>query len=695
MHKLFLILTALLALFPQLAGAQDAAASGASAWGEAAEVKVRLIGGTTGVGDAASVPLGLEIQLIPHWKTYWRTPGTAGFPISIDWTGSTNLASAKLSWPAPARFDYAGIETFGYTDRVVLPITADLTTPGQPLALKARVDMMACAELCIPFNFELSYDVPAGAASSTAFASDLATWQQRVPQTTHTQIGINDVRRTEKGYSVTVTADPPLSSTPELIVESPSGLMYAAPTLPAGTASPVTLFVNQIGNEVANPPDDKITLTLIDGDRAVEKTSTIIALPDPAPAESIGLLSALIAAFIGGLILNLMPCVLPVLSLKLLSVVSHGGSPPRHVRYSFLASAAGIITSFLVLAAIAIGFKQAGYAIGWGLQFQHPVFITTMSVLITLFAASLWNLIHIPLPRFMADAINDNLPAPGQHDRTLLGNFVTGAFATLLATPCSAPFVGTALGFALAGTSVDIILTALVMGLGLATPYLLVAAFPKLANKLPRPGKWMEWLKTAMGFALLITAIWLASTARQQLDEKMAMYVVGAPLFILILLVVRASFKRPIILLKAFIGLVAMLAAAQAYDAVTRTPATAQIDWQVFDQSRIAQLVSEGKVVFVDVTADWCLTCLANKKLVLTAEPTLSLLRGENIVAMKADWTRPDAEIAAYLKSFGRYGIPFNVVYGPNAPQGLPLSELLSAESVAQAVEAAAIKAPL
>lgn len=690
MNKLFLILTSLLALLPQLVQAQSA-----TPWQGEAEVRARLISGVDATGDLATLPLGLDIQLAPHWKTYWRTPGTAGFPVSIDWSGSTNLKSASIAWPAPMRFEYAGIETFGYTDALVLPITATPETPGQPVSLKAQISMMACAELCIPFNFEVALEVPAGIASSSEYASSLGTWQKRVPQTTHTQLGINDVRRTENGYSVTVTADPPLGAAPELIVEAPSGLMYGTPARPAGTSSPVTLFVNRLDTNTQSEPDKQITLTLIDGDRALEKTVSLTALNEAvmsAPAQSVSLLSALIAAFIGGLILNLMPCVLPVLSLKLLSIVSHGGSPPRHVRLSFLASAAGIITSFLALAAIAISFKQAGYAIGWGLQFQHPGFIITMSVLITLFAASLWNLIHIPLPRFMADAINDNLPAPGQHDRTLLGNFMTGAFATILATPCSAPFVGTALGFALAGSSSDILLTAFVMGLGLATPFLLVAAFPRLANKLPRPGRWMEWLKTALGFALLFTAIWLVSTSRQQLPEDTAVYVVGLPLFIIVLLVVRASFTRPVILLKATLGLLVMLGLASAYDAFTRTPAAAHINWQPFSQDRIAALVAENRVVFVDVTADWCLTCLANKKLVLNAEPTLSLLRGGEVVAMKADWTRPNDEIAAYLKSFGRYGIPFNIVYGPNAPQGIPLPELLTAESVTKAIEDAAIK---
>lgn len=681
MHKLLLTLTFLLALLPQAGHAQNVA----SAWEQAQEVRVRLISATEGTGDGPTISLGLEIALQPHWKTYWRTPGSAGLPLTVDWAGSENLAKAELRWPTPTRFDYAGIETFGYENNIVLPITVTLATPGQPLHAAARVDMMACAELCIPFNFNLVLDVPAGPALD---AAEWHAWEARVPTAPHAQMDISSVQRNGTSYAVTVTADPPLAK-PELIIEAPSGLMYGAPTL-AGSV----LTAEQLGTDHTDKPDTELTLTLIDGDRAIEKTMAIAPLTSAPPKviETVALLSALLAAFIGGLILNLMPCVLPVLSLKLLAIVSHGGSPLRHVRLSFLASAAGIITSFLALAAVAIAVRQAGAVVGWGVQFQHPAFIIAMVAIITLFAASLFGLIHIPLPRFMADAINDRLPAPGQHDRTLLGNFVTGAFATILATPCSAPFVGTALGFAFAGSNLDLALVALFMGLGLATPFLLVAAFPQLANRLPRPGKWMYWLKAVLGIALLFTALWLGTTTRQQLGPLSAQMVSGIPFLLLFVLWIRASFTHPRVLLKGIAGAAVVLALAAGFDALRPAPATG-VAWHAFDQARIGQLVAEGKTVFVDVTADWCLTCLANKRLVLDVDPTTSLLNNASVVAMKADWTRPDDGIAAYLKSFGRYGIPFNVVYGPGAPQGLPLPELLTAEKVRDAL-AKAVTAP-
>lgn len=685
MRKLSVILTALLALLPRVASAEETA----SPWATADEVQVRLLSGQVAADTAPTVTLGLEIRLAPHWKTYWRTPGTAGLPVTIDWTNSTNLKRADIAWPAPRRFEFSGIESFGYTDELVLPITAHVATPGQALHLAAAVNMMACAELCIPFNFTLALDIPAGQAVPSSFAETISGWQQRVPQATHDGLSIDRVETLGNTYSVTVTATPALT-TPELIVEAPSGYMYGAPRLVQG--NPATLIVTRLGEAPADlKPDPSITLTLIDGDRAIEKT----VAPQPmnsAPPEVYDLarlLSALGAAFIGGLILNLMPCVLPVLSLKLLAIISHGGSPPVHVRYSFLASAAGIIASFLALAGIAIGLKQAGTAVGWGLQFQHPAFILTLMLLITLFAASLWNLIHIPLPRFLADAINDRLPAPGEHDRTLLGNFITGAFATILATPCSAPFVGTALGFALSGSALDIVLVALSMGFGLALPFLLVAAFPQLANKLPRPGKWMSWLKAVLGIALLFTAIWLASTARQQLDPALARMVAGVPLVILAVLWIRASIARPMVFLKGIAGIIVVLGAVAASESLWPASSSARIDWQPFEEARISSLVAEGKTVFVDVTAEWCLTCIANKKLVLSVEPTISLLNADNVIAMQADWTRPDPAIADYLRSFGRYGIPFNVVYGPGAPQGLPLPELLSAEAVKNALQQA------
>jgi suppressor for copper-sensitivity B len=337
-------------------------------------------------------------------------------------------------------------------------------------------------------------------------------------------------------------------------------------------------------------------------------------------------------ALLGGLILNLMPCVLPVLALKLLAVLGHGGRHPREVRAGFLASAAGIVSSFLVMAGVLITLKAGGAAIGWGIQFQQPLFLAAMALVVALFAANLWGWFEIPLPRFIAAAAEAS-PGRGR----LAGPFVTGAFATLLATPCSAPFLGTAVGFALARGPAEIMAVFLMLGLGLALPYLTVAALPRLATALPRPGPWMAWLRRLLGLLLAATALWL-------------LWLLAAPRWL--------------------------------ESSAASTPASAAEvgAWQPFDLAALRADIAAGHVVFVDVTADWCLTCIANHRLVLDRPEVESRLhdRSGAVIAMRADWTRPDDRISRYLAGFGRYGIPFNAVYGPGAPDGLALPELLS-----------------
>ena len=684
-----LLLTLFVALFPLFASAQGFAPPGASPWATEKELRVRLLSGVEAVGSETSLPFGLEVELSPHWKTYWRNPGVAGLPLTIDWANSTNLASAEILWPAPSRFTFAGIDSFGYTDHVIFPLTVKPTTPGEPLKLQANINLMACAELCVPFTFDLSFDLPQGKASRSFFSEDIAKAVQRVPADGSAHgLSLGDLRRNEDGYDLQVLADPPLLA-PDLFIETASGsATFGKPSFTPG--HPALLSVKKISGTLP-APDESLTVTLVEGERSLSKTLSPVTTPKPPVlAKKPFILSALLAAFISGLILNLMPCVLPVLSLKLITVIGHSGAPLRHIRMSFLASAFGIVTSFLALAIVAIALRSSGHAIGWGVQFQQPAFILTMVALLTLFSASLWGLIEIPLPRFMADAINDRLPQPGEHDRTMIGNFLTGAFATLLATPCSAPFVGTALGFALSGSAFDILLTALLMGLGLATPYLLVAYKPQAAHFLPRPGRWMVWLKGVMGAALMVTALWLASMMMLHWTKSNALFVTGLPLLALMILWIRAAIKQPIVILKGLVVIALIVAGLEGFGRLqaepVMTPTSSPVVWKPFDEARITREVEAGNVVFVDVTADWCLTCLANKKLVLDVEPSVSLLTSPGVIAMKADWTKPDPVITAYLKKFGRYGIPFNVIYGPKNPQGTALPELLSAEILDKAI---------
>jgi suppressor for copper-sensitivity B len=667
------------------------ARAAASAWENHEFARARLVSAVAAVGDLAELRLGLQFKLNPDWWTYWRSPGEAGLPAKIDWAGSENLAEARVLWPLPVRHTLLGIETLGYENEVLLPVLAKPKTAGQPVRLRAAVDYLVCEKICVPARAELKLDLPAGPAVPSPFVDLIDRWRAKVPGD-GAAAGLSVTRAALSGNEllVRVSAREPLAK-PDLLVEGPAGRFFGHPVarLDAdGRGGALVVPVSGARTAVAALAGADATFTLVDGQRAAEFALTVApgGAGDLAQAAPAGLGWMLLVALLGGLILNLMPCVLPVLSLKLLSVVGHGGGDGREVRLGFTAAAAGILASFLALAGFVLALRAGGMAVGWGIQFQQPLFIAGMAAVVTLFACNLFGWFEIAGLRFAHAAA---LSGPARHGMT--GHFFTGALATLLATPCSAPFLGTAVGFALARGPVEIVAIFVMLGLGLALPYLAVAAFPRLATHLPRPGRWMLYLRWVLGLGLAATALWLMSVLAAQRGAEAAI-LAGALLagFSLVLALRRA-------MPDALRGLAPAAAGALALGAVALPglmpapgpPPAREVKglWRNFDEAAIPGLVAEGKVVFVDVTADWCITCQANKALVLNRGQVAERLGGKGVVAMRADWTRPDPVIAQYLAKYGRYGIPFNVVYGPNAPRGIPLPELLTSDAVLAAFD--------
>ena len=695
---------ALLAAFALPLGAGESLAA-KGPWVDQEQAQLRLIAASDTVGPGDSVSLGLHFKLAAGWKVYWRSPGEAGYPPRVDWGGSENLAGAEMAWPVPKRFSLFGLETFGYGEEVVFPVAARLERAGEALALRAEVAYLTCNEICIPREASLALSLPPGPGEPAAAAYLIDSFLMRVPGL-GPDPGLSIEQAVLTGtieapvVEVTARSERPFSE-PDVLIEAPPGFVFAAPdiTLDDERRSAVLrLATTETGDGVLE--GKALTLTLTDGKRGLERgVIARYAQATAAPADDWNTLAVILGlAFLGGLILNLMPCVLPVLSIKLLSVVKHGGRAPGAVRVSFLASAAGILASFLVLAVGLIIVKSLGHSVGWGIQFQQPLFLAAMAVIVTLFASNLFGFFEFRLPGWAQGAatLGQGPGGPGA-EPTLSGHFLTGALATLLATPCSAPFLGTAVGFALARGAFEILAIFTVLGLGLAAPYLLIAAIPALAARLPRPGPWMVILRRILGLALLATAVWLVSVLSAQVGAGAAA-LVGALLAALIL-VIWVGRRRPegarqsAIATPALAGILALAAIAlpTGFARETAPDESRQLDalWQPFDQAEISRRIAAGEIVFVDVTADWCLTCQVNKKLVLDRAPVGERLAGEGVVAMRADWTLPSEEITAYLARFGRYGIPFNVVYGPGAPEGIALPELLSSDAVVDALDRA------
>jgi suppressor for copper-sensitivity B len=605
----------------------------------------RLVAAVQGTGDLATIPLALHIVLQPGWKTYWRSPGDAGYPLQIDVSGSTNVEEAKVAWPVPHRFQLFGLQTFGYGEEVAFPVMVTPVTAGAPIALKAKIRYLVCEQICVPQDGDLTLDLPQGDATPSSYAPLVNRFASLVPKSGE-RLGWSVERVAVDQQSqlvVDAKSTGEVFNAPDVVIEGAPQFYFGPPKVELSVdRQTARLYVplERLGKG-GELPDSDLILTLFDGDRGMELITRPVPIVAAASISSwISLLPILGVALLGGLILNVMPCVLPVLLLKLTGVLDLTGRGQSQLRGAFLSTAAGIVTSFLVLAGGLAALKLAGASVGWGIQFQQPAFLALMATVCLVFAANVWGLFQIPMPAFVGRvAVASDARPSNEHAKS----FFTGVLATALATPCSAPFVGTAVGFALSRGTTEIFLIFLALGLGLALPYIAVAAAPQLVGFLPRPGRWMRWLKAVLGLSLVGTAIWLMS-------------IIGVQTGIL-----NAG-------------------------AATRGDSY----WIAFEEAAIADYVADNRVVFVDVTADWCITCQANKKLVIDQQPVAGRLKDGGIVAMQADWTNPDPKIADFLGRHGRYGIPFNIVYGPGAPAGIVLPELLTTEAVNAALDQAA-----
>ena len=714
----------LLSLAPQLRAET-------SDWASNDQAQLRLISASSGTGGSERLRLGLHFQMAEGWKIYWRSPGEAGYPPQVDWSGSENLESAEIRWPVPHRFQLFGLQTFGYGGEVVLPVDAVAQDPTEPVRIEAKVDYLTCADICIPRKATLALTLAPDGGGPGQQAHLIDRFRSQVPgEGAAAGLDLRDASLVSDGdqpvLELTATAEPAFQA-PDAVLEGLPETKFGKPevTLNDGGREAVLRLTGQRGKLAEGPlAGQTVTLTLFDGDRGLQREITLgdglagagtgagaaggqntggglsWTGSGVGAAEFAGILGL---AVLGGLILNLMPCVLPVLSLKLLSVVSQGGRERRHVRQSFLASAAGIVTCFLLLAAGAAGLKAAGMAVGWGVQFQQPLFLVALTLILTLFACNLFGVFEIQLPGRMTDKLaraGGAPAAPGHHDG-LAGHFATGMFATLLATPCSAPFLGTAIGFALSRGLLEILAIFLSLGIGLALPYLVVAAVPALAAKLPRPGRWMITVRRVLGVALAGTAVWLLSVLAAEDGQLTALVVAGLMVALGGLIALRLKLAggvrnavpagAAVLALAAFAAPLTLQAPADSRGPETADASEAadSADWRPLDRDAIDRLVAEGKVVFVDVTAEWCITCQVNKKLVIDSARVQQRLDQPEVVRMRGDWTKPSDRIANYLASFGRYGIPFNAVYGPGTPDGVALPELLSKSRVVEAIEQA------
>ena len=609
----------------------------------------------------------LTVELKPGWKTYWRSPGEGGVAPKISWPDGV---TDRWSWPVPSRFDISGMTTQGYHDKVTIPITLDGVRGD---TLDGTLTLSTCSNICLLTDYPLHLDFtqPVDEGFRSAFAQEM----RAVPGTSGVSADLS-AWFSDGNLVVTGTTDGKWDN-PGIYFDPLEGdILPGEPVIKHdGNTLRVTVPVtDEWGDKPASLKGKALSFVLTNGDRAQQTTMTVGTTPEETSGAG-GIGKMVLFALLGGLILNLMPCVLPVMGMKLNSIL-HAGSDGRTIRLRFLATSAGIVTSFMLLAAMVTTLKLAGASLGWGIQFQNPWFIGLMVAVTFLFALNLFGVFEMLLPSAAAGRL---ATAGGMG---IGGSFCEGMFATLLATPCSAPFLGTAVAFALGAPLHALWLIFLMLGVGMSLPWLFVALVPKTALLLPKPGRWMNTLKVVLGLMMLASSFWLATLLSLHLGDRVTQVVllmlvaVTLALFAMKRQTASPLFWLVVVALSAFGGYQVRGLLNAPPDVSAQNTAQA-IPWQSLSEEAIGQALAQGKRVFVDISADWCVTCKVNEHRVLNQPEIVAELRQPDVVALRGDWSQPSALIAAFLAKRNRYAIPFNAVYGPGLPDGEILSPLL------------------
>jgi thiol:disulfide interchange protein DsbD len=690
--------------------------------GHAAHTQAKLLLGAESARPGETVLAGIQLRMEGRWHTYWRNSGASGMATKVEWQLPAGITAGAIQWPLPDKLPEQDLTTYVYTNEVVLlvPLKIAPDVASGRLKVQAKVSWLECDLQCVPGKAELEGFLNIRSETKpSADATILAAWQKKVPQ---------------DGTSLAARAwweKPASGDTRPLILEWNSSKPTSdADFFPDGYEK----FEVQGETERLPAENGKIALRKqvkkFEGDWPTEISGVVVqesgnqrvgyeikvpcmssrpsmAAPvsSPEARASQPLWKFLAYAFLGGLILNVMPCVLPVISLKILGFVAQSRDEPRRVRLLGILYALGVLVSFLAFGAIIIGLRAAGHRVAWGMQFANPEFLVALTTIVTLVALNLFGVFEINPGQGVMGTAGALASKKGR-----LGAFFNGALATVLATPCTAPFFGAAAGFAITpwqSPSV-ILLIFVVAAMGLAFPYLALSLQPAWLKYLPKPGPWMQRFKVAMGFPMLATAVWLLSLTPAHYGNRtlwLGIFLVALGLAAWIYgEFVQRSRSRPWLgastaLLVLFAGYYYALERqldwrsfrAEAPKTSSAKESSGGIDWSPWSLQAIAQARAEGHPVLVDFTADWCLTCQANKKFAIETPSVTQKLHDINAVTLVADYTRVPGDMTSELNRYGRAGVPLVLVY-PKEPDASPivLPEALTPGIVLDALEKAA-----
>ncbi|PZR71845.1 MAG: hypothetical protein DLM73_14965 [Chthoniobacterales bacterium] len=668
-------------------------------------VQASLLADVSAVVPGKPFTAGLLLKMAPHWHTYWKFSGDAGLPSEIKWNLPPGWKAGEIQWPIPFRMmDPGDIETYGYENEVMLlqEITPPASIADSSVKLSAEATWLVCEKLCIPGSAKLQVDLAVANQNAAANEEIFSRYRRSLPQSwPDPKVARASWKRNgpELQLSVesAVLANYPFA---EFFPLPEGNVVVGHPRIERGAGGKITFRVP------IETDDQKVTSlngivvfgqSANGAERNAWSLSTSNTIGSTASLPS-GLAKFLLFGFLGGFILNLMPCVLPVISLKIFGFIQHAGQSRRRILRSGLAFIAGIFAWFVGLALLLILLKSLGREITWAFQFTNPYFVVGMSAVVLVFALNLFGVFEISLPQSANRGLLGWTAKEGD-----AGSFFQGVFATVLATPCTAPFLGTALGFAFTQSGWTILLMFVAIAAGMSSPYLLLSTQPAWLRLLPKPGAWMERVKQLMGFLLLATLLfllWVLGAERGVeaiiwtscflLALSVACWMKGA--FIVPTASATARFITLVLLLVLVIGsgwyfIGEKFAAANTVPSAT----TAQGDWQPFTPERLQSELEQGHAVFVDFTAAWCLTCKFNEATVLESSAVREAFQRHGVVKIKADWTNADPAITKILKQFGRPGVPMYVLY-PAGKKGEPFlfPELLTQRMVLDKLDAIA-----
>ncbi len=617
-------------------------------------------------GDPFWVALHLELK--DGWHTYWKNPGDSGYETRVTLTLPDGFTASDIHWPVPIRYEMAGIVNYGYKDEAWHYV--QITPPADArynLPITAEAEWLVCEEICVPESATLTLDLPSAlipASASAAFHQGLATVPEASTMTLpfkqagdQVYVRLPDNMQAQEVQLFPLDNNRVSNATLPAAMEADGAqwLVFAEGTLVAQTSWRAVLQDDSSGSA-------KDVALIYDTTLSLPMTPALAASAD----AFLSLPLALLFAFIGGVILNLMPCVLPVLSLKVLGLVKHAGDDPTTIRRHGLAYTCGVLLSFAAIAGILMVLQYGGAQIGWGFQLQSPLFVAGLALVMLAVGLNLSGVYELP-------SRCGNLGHGVASQSSPSGSFFTGMLAVLVATPCTAPLMAPALGFALTQPPLLSLLIFVVLGLGLAAPFLLVSLWPKLAEFLPKPGAWMLRFKQFLAFPMYATAAWLLWVlTRQEGTEALAiMFALGLGVALLLwgIGVTASTMRKRLLLIVLALGVVSGL------DSLSRLQAVTLLDThtRVYAPETLEELRANQVPVFVYATADWCITCKVNERIALYTETVAAHFEQTGMAVLKADWTDYDDTITAFLKRHDRAGVPLYVYYPPGGdPQLLP-----------------------